>query len=102
MEQISEFKKTESQGWQGDWKAGERPEGYKSLTGRYLSLKQRGYSELEALGDDFVAEHNELMAQAKIGRLNPLELKRFLELNAKRSKAMDTFEEWYKTKPRAN
>jgi len=79
------------EGWHGDWKAGERPEGYKETTRKYKMLQQEGFSVTKELGGDFSAEYNELLAKAKEGMLLPEEVEKLIECNKALHGAMDKY-----------
>lgn len=78
-------------GWEGDWRGGERPEGYRSATRRYEKLSRAGFSLTQALDKDFVSQHNELMRKGRTNKLTGEEVRELLELNAQYHEAMDKF-----------
>ncbi len=81
-----------SAGWQGNWAAGERPEGYVKTTERYRSLRNQGYRASVDLGEKFIEEYRALIKKAQEEGLSGIELSKLLEKNNFFIKAMEDYE----------
>jgi hypothetical protein len=77
--------------WEGDWRGGERPEGYRPGTKRFAKLEKLGFSPTAALGQEFIDRWSELMTRGRGGQLTGEEVKDLLDLNARYHEAMDQF-----------
>ena len=78
--------------WIGDWKKGERPEGYIDVKDRYEKLHEKGFSATERLGETWVKKNNLLLDHAEKGLLKETEAEVLLQKNKELNEQMDRFE----------